>query len=124
MRQKRKEVTMSKSPYENLKQIETRKQQLRQQIERQEEKLGQDFDLYQDDVETFKKFWSGVKGVRRFGQNISLSGVSQAVQTVRALPIGKAAERSGGKSGWLAAFALGAEVVGWIVKRRRNKKVD
>ena len=115
---------MSKSPYENLQQIEARKQQLRKQIERQEEKLGRDFDLYQDDVETLKKFWSGVKGVRRFGQNISLSGVSQAVQTVRALPIGKAAKRTGSKSGLLAAFALGAEVVGWFVKRRRNKKID
>jgi len=113
---------MSKSPYENLKQIEARKQQLRKQIERQEEKLGKDFDLYQDDVETLKKFWSGVKGVRHFGQNFSLSGVSNAVQTVRALPIGKNAKKSGGKSGWLSAFALGAEVVGWFVKRRKKKQ--
>ena len=115
---------MSKSPYENLNQIEARKQQLRKQIKRQEEKLGKDFELYQDDVETLKKFWSGVKGVRHFGQNFSLSGVSQAVQTVKALPIGKAAKKAGGKSGWLSAFALGAEVVGWIVKRHRNKKHD
>jgi len=115
---------MSKSPYENLKQIEARKQQLRKQINRQEEKLGQDFDLYKDDVDTLKKFWSGVKGVRRFGQNFSLSGVSKAVKGVRALPIGKASGEAGGKSGWLTAFALGAEVVGWLVKRHRNKKND
>ena len=117
----------SKAPINNLEDIARRKQQLRARIEVQERKLSKDLDAYQDDVETFKKFWSGIKGVRHFGQNFNLSGISNAVQAVRALPIGK--NRSGllskGKGkvgGVLTAFSLGYEVVNWIVQRRKRKK--
>ena len=112
----------SKAPINNLDDIARRKQQLRARIEVQERKLSKDLDAYQDDVETFKKFWSGIKGVRHFGQNFNISGISNAVQAVRALPIGKAAKKASGKSGWLTAITVGAEVVNWIVQRRKRKK--
>ncbi len=119
----RKEVRMSgKAPINNLDDIARRKQQLRAKIEVQERKLSKDLDAYQDDVETFKKFWSGVKNVRHFGQNFSLSGISNAVQAVRALPIGKAAKKTTGKAGWLTAITIGAEVVNWFVQRRKRRK--
>lgn len=111
-----------KAPINNLEDIARRKQQLRAKIEVQERKLSKDLDAYQDDVDTFKKFWSGVKGVRHFGQNFSISGISNAVQAVRALPIGKTAKKTAGKSGWLTAITIGAEVVNWIVQRRRRRK--
>ncbi|MBO6081239.1 MAG: hypothetical protein J6P54_09790 [Bacteroidales bacterium] len=119
----RKEVVMSskKAPINDLQEIAKRKQQLRAKIEVQERKLSKDLDAYQDDVETLKKTWNGLKNIRNFGQNFSLSGISNAVQTVRALPIGKAAKKTG-KPGWLAAFTIGAEVVNWIVQRRKRKK--
>lgn len=115
-------MSSKKAPINNLDDITRRKQQLRAKIEVQERKLSKDLDAYQDDVETFKKFWSGVKGVRHFGQNFSISGISNAVQVVRALPIGKAAKKTAGKSGWLTAITIGAEVVSWIVQRRKRRK--
>jgi len=112
----------NKAPINDLQEIAVRKQQLRAKIERQERKLSKDLDAYQDDIETFRKTWSGLKSVRNFGQNFSISGISNAIQTIRALPIGKAAKKATGKSGWLTAFTLGAEVVSWIVQRRKRKK--
>jgi len=89
----------------------------------QERKLSKDLDAYQDDVETFKKVWSGLKGVRHFGQKINFSSIAQTVQTVKTLPIGKKSATTVGKgSALLTAFSLGAEVVNWIVQRRKKKK--
>jgi hypothetical protein len=110
------------APINDLQEIAIRKQQLRAKIERQERKLSKDLDAYQDDIETFKKTWSGLKSIRNFGQNFSISGISNAIHTVRALPIGRAAKKATGKSGWLTAFTLGAELVNWIVQRRKRKK--
>lgn len=125
----RKEVRMSssKAPINNLEDIARRKQQLRAKIEVQERRLSKDLDAYQDDVDTFKKFWSGVKNVRHFGQNFSLSGISNAVQAVRALPIGKNKSGILGKGkgkvgGVITAFSLGYEIVNWFVQRRKRKK--
>lgn len=125
----RKEVRMSssKAPINNLEDIARRKQQLRAKIEVQERRLSKDLDAYQDDVDTFKKFWSGVKNVRHFGQNFSLSGISNAVQAVRALPIGKNKSGVLGKGkgkvgGVITAFSLGYEIVNWFVQRRKRKK--
>lgn len=112
----------NKAPINDLNEIAVRKQQLRARIEVQERRLSKDLDAYQDDIETFKKMWSGLKGVRHFGQNIKGSNIVQAVQTVRALPIGKAAKKAGGKSGWLTALTIGTELVSWIVRRRNRKK--
>lgn len=114
-------MSSKKAPINDLQEIAKRKQQLRAKIEVQERKLSKDLDAYQDDVETLKKTWNGLKNIRNFGQNFSLSGISNAVQTVRALPIGKAAKKTG-KPRWLAAFTIGAEVVNWIVQRRKRKK--
>ncbi len=112
-----------KAPINDLQEIAKRKQQLRAKIEVQERKLSKDLDAYQDDVETFKKVWSGLKGVRHFGQNFSLSNITQAVQTVRSLPLGKKTAKTVGKgSRLLTAFTLGAEVVNWIVQRRKRRK--
>ena len=115
-------MSSKKAPINSLEDIAKRKQQIKAKIEVQERKLSKDFDAYQDDVETFKKFWSGIKGVRHLGQNISASGIGQAIQTVRALPIGKKVVKTGGKPGWLAAISVGAEVVNWIVQRRKKRK--
>ena len=117
----------SKAPINSLEDIARRKQQLRAKIEVQERRLSKDLDAYQDDVDTFKKFWSGVKNVRHFGQNFSLSGISNVVQTVRALPIGKnktgiLSKGKGKVGGVITAISLGAEVVNWIVQRRKRKK--
>ena len=111
-----------KAPINDLQEIARRKREIKAKIEVQERKLSKDLDEYQDDVETFKKFWSGIKGVRHIGQNISSSGIGQAIQTVRALPIGKKAAKSAGKPGWLAAISIGAEVVNWVIQRRRKRK--
>jgi head-tail adaptor len=113
----------NKAPINSLEEIAARKQQLRAKIELQERKLSKDLDEYQDDVETFKKVWSGIKGVRHIGQNFSASGIAQAVQTVRSLPIGKNKVKPAGKaSRLLTAFTLGAEVVSWIIHRRKQRK--
>ena len=114
---------MSKrAPINDLQEIARRKQEIKAKIEVQERKLSKDPDEYQDDVETFKKFWSGVKGVRHIGQNFSSSSIGQAIQTVRALPIGKKVTKTSGKPGWLAAISIGAEVANWIIHRRRKRK--
>ena len=125
----RKEVLMSskKAPINDLQDIAKRKQQLRAKIEVQERRLSKDLDAYQDDIDTFKKTWSGLKNIRHFGQNFSLSGISNAVQTVRALPIGKnksgvSSKGKGKLGGMLTAFSLGYEVVNWIVQRRKRRK--
>ena len=120
-------MSSSKAPINNLEDIARRKQQLRAKIEVQERRLSKDLDAYQDDVDTFKKFWSGVKNVRHFGQNFSLSGISNAVQAVRALPIGKNKSGVLGKGqgkvgGVITAFSLGYEIVNWFVQRRKRKK--
>ncbi|MBO4488419.1 MAG: hypothetical protein J5741_02035 [Bacteroidales bacterium] len=115
----------STAPYNNLKEIEYRKQQLRDRIRRQERILMKDIDQYDDDIETFKRLWSKVKGVRHLGQNLNVSNIAQAVRTVRSLPVGgkKAATGVGGKaSRWLSAFTLGSEVAKWIIQRRRSRK--
>ena len=125
----RKEVSMSssKAPINSLEDIARRKQQLRAKIEVQERRLSKDLDAYQDDVDTFKKVWDGLKGVRHFGQNFSLSGISNAVQAVRALPIGKnksgvLSKGKGKVGGVITAFSLGYEIVNWFVQRRKRKK--
>ncbi len=117
-------MSSSKAPINNMEDIARRKQQLRAKIEVQERRLSKDFDAYQDDIDTFKKTWTGLKNIRHFGQNFSLSGISNVVQTVRALPIGKAAKKTTGKAGWLTAITVGAEVVNWIVQRRKRKKAN
>lgn len=111
------------APFNDLKEIDYRRQQLRKQINRQERILMKDADAYEDDIETFKRLWSRVKGVRHLKDNFSTSGIAQAVRTVRTLPIGgKTAKKSGKLSRIATAFSLGAELVGWIVNRRRKKK--
>ena len=117
----------SKAPINNLEDIARRKQQLRAKIEVQERKLSKDLDAYQDDIDTFKKTWTGLKNIRHFGQNFSLSGISNVVQTVRALPIGKnktgVLSKGKGKVGAVVtAFSLGYELVNWIVQRRKRKR--
>ena len=122
-------MSSKKAPINDLQDIAKRKQQLRARIEVQERRLSKDLDAYQDDIDTFKKTWTGLKNIRHFGQNFSLSGISNVVQTVRALPIGK--NKSGvmskgkGKVGAvITAFSLGYEVVNWIVQRRKRKKMS
>ena len=120
-------MSSKKAPINNMEDIARRKQQLRAKIEVQERRLSKDLDAYQDDIDTFKKTWTGLKNIRHFGQNFSLSGISNVVQTVRALPIGKnkSSVMSKGKGkigGVITAISLGYEVVNWFVQRRKRKK--
>lgn len=120
-------MSSSKAPINSLEDIARRKQQLRAKIEVQERRLSKDLDAYQDDIDTFKKTWTGLKNIRHFGQNFSLSGISNVVQTIRALPIGKnkSSVMSKGKGkigGVITAISLGYELVNWIVQRRKRKK--
>ncbi|MBR4136291.1 MAG: hypothetical protein IKU03_07785 [Bacteroidales bacterium] len=109
------------APYHNLQEIDYRRKQLHSQIHRQEKILMKDMDAYEDDIETFKRLWSRVKGVRHFRDNFNGSGVVQAVQSVRSLPLGKKDKKTKRKAGWITAFTLGTEVVNWIIQRRRKK---
>ena len=111
-----------KSPLNDLNDIARRKQELRAKIEVQERRLSKDLDSYQDDIDTFKKTWSGIKSVRNFGKNLSSSNVGQVLRTVRSLPIGQTSGKSAPKSGWLTALSIGTELIGWVVRRRRKKK--
>ena len=114
----------STAPYNNLKEIEYRKQQIRDQINRQERILMKDMDAYEDDIETFKRLWSKVKGARHLKDNLHVSNIAQAVRTVRSLPIGNktGAKDIGKTSRWMTAFTLGTELANWIIQRRRNRK--
>lgn len=113
----------SNAPIKNLEELTKRKQQLRAKIEVQERRLSKDLDAYQDDIDTFKKTWNGLKNVRHFGQNFDISGIRNAVQAVRALPIGKKSGVPVSKgSKLITAFTLGAEVVSWIIHRRKKRK--
>lgn len=105
------------APLNSLQDIEKKKRQLKAKIELQERKLSRDLDEYQEDVETLKNTWSRIKGIRSIGQNISSSGISHVLQ---ALPIGGRAV-TGGKSRWLTAFSLGAELVSWMIRRKKKK---
>ena len=120
-------MSSKKAPINDLQEIAKRKQQLRARIELQERRLSKDLDAYQDDIDTFKKTWTGLKNIRHFGQNFSLSGISNVVQTVRALPIGKnksgiMSKGKGKVGGMITAFSLGYELVNWIVQRRKRRK--
>ena len=120
-------MSSKKAPINDLQDIAKRKQQLRARIEVQERRLSKDLDAYQDDIDTFKKTWTGLKNIRHFGQNFSLSGISNVVQTVRALPIGKnktgiLSKGKGKVGGVITAISLGYEVVNWFVQRRKRKK--
>ncbi|MCR4964963.1 MAG: hypothetical protein K6A41_04835 [Bacteroidales bacterium] len=112
----------STAPYNSLSEIEYRKQQLRDQIKRQEKILAKDMDAYEDDIETFKKVWQKVKGVRHLGKNISASGIAQTVQAVGSLPFIRNNNRSSNKPGWVTAFTLGSQIARWLIQWRRNRK--
>lgn len=117
----RKEVSMASNksaPIGSLEDIAARKRQLQAKIELQERKLSRDLDAYQDDIDTFKKVWNGVKSVRNAGEVFSFSSIANVA---RALPIGKS-RSAGGGSKLLTAVTLGAELVSWIIKRRKERK--
>ncbi|MDY6348590.1 MAG: hypothetical protein SPL42_09245 [Bacteroidales bacterium] len=106
------------APIGSLEDIAARKRQLQAKIELQERKLSRDLDAYQDDIDTFKKVWNGVKSVRNAGEVFSFSSIANVA---RALPIGKS-RSAGGGSKLLTAVTLGAELVSWIIKRRKERK--
>ncbi len=102
----------------SLEDIAARKRQLQAKIELQERKLSRDLDAYQDDIDTFKKVWNGMKSVRNAGEVFSFSSIANVA---RVLPIGKSRSVGGG-SKLLTAVTLGAELVSWIIKRRKERK--
>ena len=120
-------MSSKKAPISDLQDIARRKQQLRARIEVQERRISKDLDAYQDDIDTFKKTWAGLKNIRQFGHNLNETGIAQAVRTVSALPIGKSKSGAGSKGkgklgGVITAFSLGYDVVNWIMQRRKRKK--
>lgn len=105
----------SNSPYQSLKDIEKRKQQLRKQIARQENKLAQDFDAYQDDVDTVKRMWSSVMGIRNFGKRAGESKVGKLTKKA-----GEAAGLLGGGSKLSTAVTIAARVLVWAFNRKKK----
>ncbi len=65
------------APFNNLDEISLRKEQLKKDIHAQENVLANDFDAYQEDVDTFKKIWNSAVGIRRFTQNGIVSNISK-----------------------------------------------
>jgi len=113
----------NKAPINDLQELVRRKEMLRSKIEVQERTLSKDLDAYQDDIDTFKKLWSGVKGIRNFKENFSTSGIGKAVNIIKALPFGKnTLSSSGGVSGWGTALTIGTEVIKWIMHWWKKKK--
>ena len=105
----------SKSRFGNLHDIEVRKQELRRQIALQEEQLGQDFDAYQDDVDTVKRVWSSLVSIRNFGRKAK-NGGSSAISKIAE----NASELVGG-SKLSTAVTVAGKILLWAW-RRKNKK--
>ena len=105
---------MSNSPYQSLKDIEKRKQQLRKQIARQEEKLADDFDAYQDDVDTLKRVWGSVMGIRNFGKRARESRVGKLTKA--------ASDATGllGTSKLSTALTIASRVLVWAWNRKKK----
>ena len=102
--------------FRNLNDIEVRKRELRKQIAKQEAKLGKDFEAYSEDVDTLKRVWSSVVGIRNFGKRAAESGIGQVTRI--------AGEATGllGKSKWSTAIVLASNIASWLWNRKRKKK--
>ena len=94
------------APFNNLDEIAARKQQLRRKISAQERRLSKDFDAYQEDVDTAKRLWHGIVGIRKVSPRNMLEGISRV---------------SNKSSRLTTAFTIGAKVVKWLWDRKKRK---
>ncbi|MBO4381446.1 MAG: hypothetical protein J5799_00745 [Bacteroidales bacterium] len=94
------------APFHNLEEIAARKQQLRRKISTQERRLSKDFDAYQEDVDTAKRLWHGIVGIRKVRPRNMLEGISRV---------------SNKSSRLTTAFTIGAKVVKWLWDRKKRK---
>lgn len=94
------------APFHNLEEIAARKQQLRRKISAQERRLSKDFDAYQEDVDTAKRLWHGIVGIRKVRPRNMLEGISRV---------------SNKSSRLTTAFTIGAKVVKWLWDRKKRK---
>lgn len=107
---------MSKTRFENLRDIEARKQELRRQIARQEEQLGQDFDAYQEDVDTVKRVWGSLVSIRNFGKKAKEGGGSAIAKIADS-----ASGLVGGGSKASTAVAVAGRILLWMWRRKKKK---
>ena len=94
------------APFHNLEEIAARKQQLRRKISAQERRLSKDFDAYQEDVDTAKRLWHGIVGIRKVRPRNMLEGISRV---------------SNKSSRLTTAFTIGTKVVKWLWDRKKRK---
>jgi len=95
----------SNAPLNNLEEIAARKRQLRKTIQRQERRLSQDVDAYQDEIESFKSVWHGLVNLRKFRKSGVASGLAQVTNN---------------SSRVATAFTIGVKVMQWLMKRRKK----
>ena len=108
---------MSKSRYANLRDIEVRKKELRRQIAQQEELLSQDFDAYQEDVDTVKRVWGSLVSIRNFGKKAKDGGtgaISKITETASGLV--------GGGSKLSTAVTVASRILLWAWQRKKKKE--
>ncbi len=108
---------MSRVRFENLRDIEDRKKELRRQIAMQEELLGHDFDAYQEDVDTVKRVWGALVSVRNFGKKAKDGGVG-AISKISETASGLV----GGGSKLSTAVAVAGKILLWMWRRKKNNK--
>lgn len=99
----------SNAPFNNQEEIAARRRQLQKTIRRQERRLSQDIDAYQDEIESVKSVWHGLANFRRFRKNGLSSGISKV---------------TGGSSRITTAFSLGIKAARWLLKRRKKNNKE
>ena len=99
----------SDAPFNHQEEIAVLRRQLQKTIRRQERRLSQDIDAYQDEIESVKSVWHGLANFRRFRKNGLSSGISKV---------------TGGSSRITTAFSLGIKAARWLLKRRKKNKKE
>ncbi len=108
---------MSKSRFESLEDIKIRKQELRRQISRQEETLGQDFDAYQEEVDTVKRFWGYMVSFHKMGGKVRKEGLG----AIKHLAGGATSAVSDGTK-LSTAITVAGKILLWAWNRKKHKK--
>ena len=109
-------MSKSNSRFGSLQDIEVRKQELRQQIALQEERLGEDFDAYQEDVDTVKRMWGSVMSIRHFGKKAKDGGagaISKISETASGL-VGNGSKLS-------TVVTVAGKILLWAWRRKKKK---
>lgn len=107
---------MNKNRFESLQDIENRKKELRLKIERQEEILVKDFDAYQEDMETLKRLWKTVKGIRKTGCKVRTGGNEALSLIANKLP------GTLDVSKLTSIISTAGSILFWLWERKRKNK--